>query len=145
MPSYVTVQSGFNKIGDTVEATLCDIGVLGFPDRRTNVPVRVRLVSGEVLCVDDELRRIISSEGGSGVTTFLVHGSSKSLRNRERRVALARASGLLQQLTATLMPLTAESEEPELVAETLQRLFDWIARERERATAPHSIGEGVPR
>jgi hypothetical protein len=36
------------------------------------------------------------------------------------------------------MPLAAESAEPELVAENLQRLFDWIARERERATtAPH--------
>jgi hypothetical protein len=43
------------------------------------------------------------------------------------------------------MLLAAESEEPEVVAENLQLLFDWIARERERATASRSIGEGVPR
>jgi hypothetical protein len=44
-------------------------------------------------------------------------GLANLARNRERRVALARASGLLQQLTSSLMPLTAESAEPELVAE----------------------------
>jgi hypothetical protein len=31
------------------------------------------------------------------------------------------------------MPLTTESEEPELVAKSLQLLFDWLASERERA------------
>src|SRR5215469_14791586 len=133
MPALVIVQS-LGRIGETIEATLCDPGVTGFPDRRTDVPVRVRLVSEQVLSVDDEPRRIISSEGRNGAVTFLVDGSSKGLRNRERRVALARASGFLQQLTSTLMPLAAESAEPELVAESLQLLFDWIRRERERAT-----------
>jgi len=48
---------------------------------------------------------------------------------------------LLQQLRSSLMPLLAESAEPELVAESLQQLFDWIARERERAAAaPRSDG-----
>jgi hypothetical protein len=64
----------------------------------------------------------------------LINGSASSIRNRERRVALARASGLLQQLRSSLMPLLAESADPEPVAENLQRLFDWITRERERAT-----------
>jgi hypothetical protein len=31
------------------------------------------------------------------------------------------------------MALAAESEEPEVVAENLQLLFDWLAIERERA------------
>jgi hypothetical protein len=60
---------------------------------------------------------------------------------------VARALRLLQQLTSSLMLLAAESAEPELVAETSQLLFDWIARERERATTvPHSIGapKGAP-
>jgi hypothetical protein len=35
---------------------------------------------------------------------------------------VARALRLLQQLTSSIMPLTAESEEPGLVAETLQLL-----------------------
>jgi len=48
----------------------------------------------------------------NGVTTFLVDGSTRGLRNRERRAALARGSELLRQLTSTLMPLAAESEEP---------------------------------
>jgi hypothetical protein len=37
---------------------------------------------------------------------------------------VARALRLLQQLTSSLMLLAAESAEPELVAETLQLLFD---------------------
>ena len=127
------------RIGETVEATLCDPGVAGFPDRRTDVPVRVRRTSEQTLCVDGEPRRIIWGEGGNGTATFLVNGSTRGLRNRERRVALARASELLKQLTSSLMALTAESEEPELVAESLQLLFDWIARERARATTPRSI------
>ncbi len=128
MPSYVIVQSGF-EIGETIAATLCAPGVAG-------LPVRVCLVSEQVLFVDDVLRGIIWSEGGSGTTTFLVDGGTKSIRNRERRAALARASELLKQLTSSLMPLAAESAEPRL-----QLLFDWIARERERAiTAPRSIG-----
>jgi hypothetical protein len=117
MPAFVIVQSGFNRTGET-EAILCAPNpATGVPDRRTAVPVRVRLVSEQVLSVDDERREIVSSVGQNGTTTFLINGSIKSIRNRERRVALARASGLLQQLTSSLMPLTAESAEPELVAE----------------------------
>jgi hypothetical protein len=121
------------RINETVEAILCDLNAAGFPDRQTDVPVRVRLVSEQVLSVDDEPRGIIWGEGGNGTATFLVNGSTRGLRNRERRVALARASELLKQLTSSLMPLAAESAEPKLVAETLQQLFDWIASERERA------------
>src|SRR5215831_14139471 len=120
MPAFVIVES--KRIGETIEATLCDPGVLGFPDRRTGVPVRVRLVSEQTLSVDGDPRGIISCVGENGTTTFLVNGSTRSLRNRERRAALARASGLLQQLTTSLMALQAESEEPELVVETLQLL-----------------------
>jgi hypothetical protein len=133
MPAFVIVQR-LGKLGDAVDAVLCAPGALGFPDRKTSVPVRVRLASEQVLCVDDEPRRIISSVGQNGTTTFLINGSASSIRNRERRVALARASGLLQQLRSSLMPLLAESADPEPVAENLQRLFDWITRERERAT-----------
>src|SRR5215472_6861577 len=102
MPSYVITQSS-GRIGETIEATLCDPGVTGFPDRRTDVPVRVRRTSEQTLCVDGEPRRIIWGEGGNGTATFLVNGSTRGLRNRERRVALARASELLKQLTSSLM------------------------------------------
>ena len=139
MPAYVITPS-LGRIGEAIDATLCDPGVLGFPDRRTDVPVQVRRTSERMLSIDGEPRRIISSEGRNGTTTFLVDGG-KSIRNRVRRAALARASELLRQLTSSLMPLTAESAEPELVAESVQLLFDWIATERERATAaPGSIG-----
>jgi hypothetical protein len=60
MPSYVIVQS-LGRIGETIEATLCDLSVAGFPDRRTDVPVRVQLVSEQVLSVDDDSRAIIWS------------------------------------------------------------------------------------
>jgi hypothetical protein len=76
-------------------------------------PSESAFVSEQVLSVDDDPRGIIWSEGGSGTTTFLVDGSTKSIRNRERRAALARASELLKQLTSSLMPLAAESAEPE--------------------------------
>jgi hypothetical protein len=132
MPSYVIMQESAGRIGDTVEAILCDLNAAGSPDRGTDVPVRVRRISEKTLYVDDEPRRIIWGVGENGAVTFLVDGG-KGVRNRERRVALAQASGLLQQLTSTLMALAAESAEPELVAETLRRLFDWITRERERA------------
>jgi len=138
MPAYV-IASSLGRIGETVEATLCDLDITGSPDRRSDVPVRVRRTSEKMLCVDGEPRRIISSEGVNGAVTFLVEGSTRALRNRERRVALARASGLLQQLTSALRPLALKSAEPEVVAETLQQLFDWIARERERAT----VAEGA--
>ena len=98
---YVIVPSG---IGETAGGT---------PDRRRDVPVRVRLVSERVLCVDDERRAIIWSEGENGVVTVLVDGGTQGVRNRERRVVLARALGLLQQLTSCLKPLAAESAEPE--------------------------------
>ena len=131
MPSYVIMQSAA-RIGDTVEAILCDLGVAGSPDRGTDVPVRVRRISEKTLCVDDEPRRIIWGVGENGAITFLVDGG-KGVRNRERRVALARASELLKQLTSSLMALRTESAEPEVVAETLQLLFDWMQRECERA------------
>jgi hypothetical protein len=137
MPAYVITPS-LGRIGETVDATLCDLNAAGSPDRGTDVPVRVRRTSERVLCVDDEPCRIIWGVGENGAVTFLVDGG-KSIRNRERRVALAQASGLLQQLRSSLMPLAAESAEPELVAETLQLLFDWIVRERKRAT----VAEGA--
>jgi len=133
MPSYVIVQS-LGRIGEVVDATLCDLDAAGSPNRETDVPVRVRRMSEKMLCVDDEPRRVIWGIAENGTATFLVDGG-KAVRNRERRVALARASELLRQLTSTLMPLAGESAEPDPVAETLQRLFDWIATERERAGA----------
>ena len=141
MPSYIIVKSS-GRIGETIDATLCDPGVLGFPDRKTDVPVRVRRTSEQTLCIDGEPRPIISSIGENGVTTFPVNGSTRGVRNRERRAGLARASELLKQLTTSLMALRAESEEPELVAENLQILSDWLTRERERAT---TAPKGIPR
>src|SRR5215831_3642061 len=119
MPSYVIVKSAY-QLGETAEAILCDAAsITGFPDRRTDVPVQVRLVSGQALCVDDEPRRIISSVSESGSTTFLVDGTTKGIRNRERRQRLAQALALLQQFAATLKPLAAGSEE----LQALQTLF----------------------
>jgi len=44
MPSYIVTQT-LGRIGETTDAILSDPGVTGFPDRRTNVPVRIKLVS----------------------------------------------------------------------------------------------------
>lgn len=54
MPSYVITTQSLGRVGETIEATMCDLNVTGFPDRGTDVPVRVRLVSEQVLSVDDD-------------------------------------------------------------------------------------------
>jgi hypothetical protein len=118
MPSYVIAKS-LGKVG---EAVLCDPDATGLPDRGTDVPVEIEFVSERVLCVDGEQRPVIWGTGENGTATYLVEGSSRAVRNRGRRLALTRASGLLRQLTSTLMALARESEEPEFVAENLQLL-----------------------
>jgi len=112
MPAFVIVQQLWKR-GAAADAVLCAPGALGFPDRKTSVPVKATIAE-KTITIDNEprARAIISSTGINGVTTFLVDGSTKGLRNRERRAALVRAAELLRQLTSTLMPLAAESEEP---------------------------------
>jgi hypothetical protein len=83
---YVIVSSGL-RIGEMADAVLSDLGIGGARDRRRDVPERV-------LCVDDDPHAIISTITENNATRFLVDGG-KSIRNRERRVALARASELL--------------------------------------------------
>jgi hypothetical protein len=56
---------------------LSDIGADRTPDQRHGVPVKVRLISEQVLCVDSENRAIITSVGENSVTTFLVDGGHK--------------------------------------------------------------------
>jgi hypothetical protein len=133
VPAFVIIeQSG---------AVLCDPGALGYPDRRTDTPVRIRLDGEQTLYVDDQPHRIVSRTGRDGSVIYLIEGTSKSLRNREARAALARASTLVQQLAAELKPLAAGSEAPEPVTEALGVLSGWIAGERERAA---TTGRPVP-
>jgi hypothetical protein len=137
MPCYVIVRSGFRRTGETIDATLCEPNIFGFPNHKTDVPVRVRLVSEQVLAVDGENHRIISCVGESGTTTYLVNGSSKGVRNRERRVALARASELSEQLRRVV---TALGPGDNAILQHLEAVAGWLSSERERATtAPRSI------
>jgi hypothetical protein len=118
MPSFVIVKAS-GRIGETIDAVICDLNAIGHPDRPSATPIRVQLLSERTLCVDGEPRGIISDVGENGVSTFLIDGSSKRTRNGERRVALAQASAHLAQLAAYLRPLIASSEEPELATEAL--------------------------
>ena len=77
------VMSSGIRIGETADAVLSDLGVGGTRDRRRDVPVRVRLVSERVLCVDDEPHAIISTVMENDTTRFLV-----GVRNREWRARL---------------------------------------------------------
>jgi hypothetical protein len=63
MPSYVIMQQSAGRIGDTVEAILCDLNAAGSPDRGTDVPVRVRRISEKTLYVDDEPRGLFGAWG----------------------------------------------------------------------------------
>jgi hypothetical protein len=79
----------------------------------------------------------------NGCVTFRIEGPSKGQHNRERRAALARASGLLHQLTASLKPLAAEGESPELT-EALRVLSGWLEAERERSDPVLALGPRAP-
>jgi hypothetical protein len=124
MPAFVIVH-GFERIGQT-DAIICDPSPVGVPDRKTATPVRVRLLDERTLSVDGEICGIISNVGENGVSTILVNSSTRSMRDRERRAALAKASTLLQQLTSCLEPLATVSDDPALAMEALGMLFDWL-------------------
>jgi hypothetical protein len=134
MPSYVIVESS-RRTGEMIDAIVCDPNaVTSQPDRKSDTPVRVRVASERLLYVDDQPRAFISSIGQNGTTTYLVNGRSTSVRNRERRAALARVSSLLHQLATCLQPLRQESDEPGLATEGLGCLFNWLSDEQERLT-----------
>jgi hypothetical protein len=136
MPAFIIVQQS-GRTGEAVDAVLCDpSAATGYPDRRSDVPIKATMISDKAIRIDDEPhpRAIISAVGENGTATILVGGSTRGLRNRERRVALAKVSGLLQQLAAELKPLAAESEGRGLVTEALGLLWNWLSDERERLT-----------
>ena len=83
MPSFVIMQQS-GKIGETFDATLCDAA--GFPDRQSDVPVRVRRISDHVLAIDDQPRSVISSVGTNGTITYLVNGTGSATTRRPHRV-----------------------------------------------------------
>ena len=70
MPSFVIAQSGFGRIGETIEATLCDPSVAGFPDRKTDVPIQVRLVSEQTFASTASLGRSSGARGETGSLQF---------------------------------------------------------------------------
>jgi hypothetical protein len=63
-------------------------------------------------------------------------GSARHIRNRERRMALSNALKQLNQLTATLRPIIAASDD-KLANEGLGLLYNWLHDERERLTEDH--------
>jgi hypothetical protein len=141
MRAFVIVH-GFKRTGET-DAIICDPSPVGDPDRKSATPVRVRLLDERTLSLNGEVCGIISNVGENGVSTFLVNSSTRSIRDRERRAALAKASTLLQRLTSCLRPLATVSEDPTLAMEALTMLFDWLDVELSTA-APRSMGvEGV--
>jgi hypothetical protein len=134
MPSFIIIEKAHSP-GKPMDAIMCDPTAVGYPDKKSGVPVKAT-ISDNAIQIDDEPRprSIISILGANGVTTFTVDGSTKALRNRTRRAALAKALSELNQLTTTLRPLVDASAEPELAAEGLGLIYNWIADERERLT-----------
>jgi hypothetical protein len=136
MPAFVIVAPGKQS------AVLCDASSRsGAPDRRTDTPVVIRSATEQLLYLDDEPkpRLVLSSTGWNGTTTLLVSGSTRHIRNRQKRVALARAAALLDDLAAVVRPFVTTSRvHADLAASGLQMLFDWTRLEREDlAAAPH--------
>jgi hypothetical protein len=139
MPCFV-IATEHCQIGKTIDAVLCDIGPAGYPNRSTDVPIKTT-IGEDTLLIDGESRDIISRVGENGVTTYLI--SSIALHNRERRIALAKASVLLDQLRNHLLALKDEGEDFTLVAEGLGQIYNFLHDERERLmAAPRSKNEG---
>jgi hypothetical protein len=134
MPSFLIVSSQQRKAGQSIDAILCGPGITGSPDRKSGTPVKATIAE-RTITIDNEPRprSIISTVGQNGVITYLIDGSTKQLRNRERRTALGNALSQLNQLTKTLRPLIATSDD-KLASEGLGLLFNWIHDERERLT-----------
>jgi hypothetical protein len=134
MPSFVLVQ-GVVRTGQVTAAQLCDLTAAGGPDKKTAVPVSIRLTSDQLILVDDEPRQIIQAWGENGRTSYLVGGSTQRLRNADRRRELARATALLEKLRDCLLHLKDASEDASLVTLGLQELYEWVAKEHERLSA----------
>jgi hypothetical protein len=110
MPSFVIAHGSGRS--DHFDATLCNPNVaIGQPDRRSDVRVRIKLIDERTLTVDGESRSILSTAGGSGTVTYLISGSTKKLRNAERRIALEKAHAALRQLAALMRPLAAANSQ----------------------------------
>ncbi|MBV9530854.1 MAG: hypothetical protein JO283_07260 [Bradyrhizobium sp.] len=105
---------------DTIEALLAAFWHRN-PDRQSDTPVRVQLLSEKALRVDGEAHEIVSEQRQRDFSDQCQH--EEPAQPRAAR-SLARAASLLQQLASTLRPLTAESEEPELATEGLGLLFN---------------------
>jgi hypothetical protein len=124
MPSFV-IAHGPGRTGQTFDAVICDpSAATGHPDRRSAVPVKIRLVNDRTFAVDGENREIISTTGMNGTTTYLVDGSTARLRNRERRRELARASSLrLVQLIRKLRWINMDDEAEQISAQLTRCRF----------------------
>lgn len=134
MPSFLIVTSQPRQAGQPVDGMLCDPCVTGSPNKSSGTPVKAT-ISERSITIDDEPRprAIISTVGRDGVTTYLLDGSTRQLRNRERRIALANALSQLNVLSKTLRPLIAASND-KLASEGLGVLYNWLHDERERLT-----------
>jgi hypothetical protein len=85
MPSFIVAQQ-LGRTGETVDAILCDPGGAGWPDRRTDTPIKLRRVSERLVYVDGEPRSVISSVGKNGTVTYLVNGTGSATTRRPHRV-----------------------------------------------------------
>jgi hypothetical protein len=144
MPCFVIVSSA--QRDKPIDAVMCDSTITGYPDRKSDVPIKITAIE-DSLTIEGELRprSIISCTGMNGTITYLVDGSTAALRNRERRVALAKALSMLNQLRDVLVPLieSSEGEHDGLAGEGMGQIYGWIAEERERLTAaPSSTNAG---
>jgi hypothetical protein len=133
MPSFVITNSG-HKPDQPIDAILAAPNANGYPDRRSDISIRA-IISDKTIKIDNEPRprRIISTVGQNGITTYLIDGNAKQIRNREARVALTKALSQLNELTKTLRPLISASDY-KLANEALGELYNWIRDENERLT-----------
>lgn len=143
MPSFLIVEQPSRHAkqqqlqgANEINGLLCSPhAATGQPDKSTGVQVRATLVDDCNLKIDNEPRprQIVSTTGESGVTTYLLSGTTAQVKNRQRRIALQKAGHLLAELNTIAAPLTADSVHPELLNLSLSNLRTWHDEETQSA------------
>lgn len=111
-----------------VPGIICEPTALGQPDRRTDLPVRVRLSGKRTLIIEPgDPREIVSMLTRNDETTFAVGPGTSDLVASVRQAQLQQASELSDRLRGILSALSS----PKTVLDRIKRISDWLKTKRQ--------------
>jgi hypothetical protein len=135
MPQEVIVSASLKVGGPPMIGTVKHF--VGRREHRTSAPITL-LSATQLRIGDNDVRQIICAVTESGQTSYLVNSVTAAAEAAWlAETQLVRATGLLRELTTILRPrAVARGDGDNDVIESLQSLFDFVARERERNRPP---------